>query len=164
MENTNTEVIDSQDDVQTQTEETNETTLTVDDYRKLETELAESKKRESKLFERVKKQEKSSENKPLVNVQQDNSKVTEELARIRLKLDHGISDPEALDFIMKNGGEKALENPYIKGTIDTMIAQKKAEAGAVSEDSGKSEVFKKHTPAELKAMSSDELEKIMPHA
>lgn len=157
------ENIDSQNDAQNETVDTNETTLTVDDYNKLKAEKEALEEANKKLYARVKK---SSENKPLVNThaQQDNSQVNQELARLKLKVDHGITDSEAIDFIMKNGGEEALKNPYIKGTIDTMIQQKKAEQAVVSEESGKSEVDRKYSNEQLKAMPSDELEKVLPHA
>jgi polynucleotide 5'-kinase involved in rRNA processing len=65
---------------------------------------------------------------------------------------------------MKNGGEKALDNPYIKGTIDTMLQQKKAEAAVISDETGKSEIERKYSTNQLKGMSSEELEKLLPHA
>ncbi|MGI9118407.1 MAG: hypothetical protein ACR2IQ_02570 [Minisyncoccia bacterium] len=154
------EIIDSTNDTQ---EETTETTLTVDDYNKLLEEKKALEEANKKLYARVKK---SSENKPLVNNQptQDNSQVTQELARLKLRVEHGISDPEAIDFIMKNGGEKALENPYIKGTVDAMVSQKTTEKAVVSEESGYSTMDKKYSNDELKNMSSDDLEKLLPHA
>lgn len=160
-----TEVIDSQDDTQNDTEDTNKTQLTVDDYNKLLEEKKALEDKNKKLYARIEKEKnKASENKPLVHSPQDNSHVTQELARLKLKVDHGISDPEAIDFIMKNGGEKALENPYIKGTIDAMIQQKKAESAVISDDSGISIADKHYTDAELKAMPAEELEKLLPHA
>lgn len=158
------EVIDSQDDTQNDTEDTNKTTLTVDDYNRVVAERDAEKARNAKLYARIEKdKQKSLDNKPLVQSPQDNSHVTQELARLKLKVDHGISDPEAIDFIMKNGGEKALENPYIKGTIDAMIQQKKAESAVISDDTGISIADKHYSDAELKAMPSEELEKLLPH-
>lgn len=157
IENNDSEIV-----VEKETSKENETTLTVDDYRKLEAEKNELEQKNKKLYARLKKEEeeKSSASKPLVN---DNSQVTQELARLKLQVEHGISDPEAVDFIMKNGGAEALKNPYIKGTIDSMLQQKKAEAGAVEDDSGASLIDKKYTKEQLKNMSSDELEKLLPH-
>ena len=143
-------------------ETTEEVTLTVDDYRKLEAEKEELEEKNKKLYARLKK-EQSSDKKPLVETQSTSIPQTE-FARLKLKVDYGITDPEALDFVLKNGGEEALKNPFIKQTIDNMITQKKAEQAAVAEESGKSEVDKKYTTEQLKSLPSEELEKILPHA
>lgn len=156
MENENNENFDSE------IEETQPVQLTVDDYRKLEAEKLALEEKNRKLYARLKKEE-SSDKKPLVETQKDSISNTE-FTRLKLKVDSGITDPDALDFIMKNGGEKALENPYIKATIENMILQKNAEKAVISEESGKSEVEKKYTTAQLKDMPSEELEKILPHA
>lgn len=143
------------------TTETGEVQLTVDDYRKLEAEKIELEEKNKKLYARLKKEEAA---KPTPLVDANTSQVNQELIRLRLKVDHGISDPDAIDFIMKNGGEKAMENPYVKGAVETIMQQKKAEQAVVAEDSDKSDIMKKHTVQELKNMPSTELEKILPHA
>jgi hypothetical protein len=150
-ENDNSEIIEP-----TETE----TTLTVDDYNQVKAELEAEKAKNAKLYARVKK---SSDLKPSVETQQ-NSELTTELTKLKLKVDHGITDPDAIEFVMKNGGEKALDNPYIKGTIDTMLQQKKAEAAVISDETGKSEIERKYSTNQLKGMSSEELEKLLPHA
>lgn len=152
IENLDSQIEETQDEVQ----------LTVDDYRKLEAEKAALEEKNRKLYARLKKEE-SSDKKPLVETQKPSYSDTE-FTRLKLKVDYGISDPDALDFIIKNGGEKALENPYIKQTIDNIVTQKKAEQASVYEESGKSEVEKKYSTDQLKSMPSEELEKILPHA
>jgi len=139
-----------------------ETTLTVDDYNRVKEELEAEKAKNAKLYARVQK-EKKVESQPLAKVNETGIS-SAEFTRLKLKVDFGISDPEALDFVMKNGGEKALENPYIKKTIDTMLEQKRAEQAVVSGSDGQSEVEKKFTQGQLKDMSAEELEKILPHA
>lgn len=164
MENEKDEVIDSQDDTQTETVETNdEVQLTVDDYNKLAKEKADLEERNKKLYARLKKVETS---KPLekVSSQKESPELSQELTKIKLKLDYGIKDPDAIDFIMKNGGEEALKNPFIKQTIDNMLTQKASEAAQVAEESQKTDFERKTTNEQLKAMSSEELEKVLPHA
>lgn len=82
--------------------------------------------------------------------------------RIELKTE-GYSEDE-ITFLQQNGGRKALENDYVKNTIKLMRDQKAAEAATVETDGGKSEVEKKYTDEQLRAMSTDELAKILPHA
>ena len=143
-----------------QNETVNETTLTVDDYNKLLEEKKALEEKNKQLYARVKK---SSESKPLAEKQ--NTGIDQaEFTRLKLKVDYNISDPDALDFVMKNGGEEALKNPYIKKTIDNMLEQKKAEQAAEIGDSGKSDFEKKYSTEQLKSMSVEELEKILPHA
>lgn len=75
----------------------------------------------------------------------------------------GYSDEE-IAYIQQSGGRKALENTYVKATIDTMRNQKKAENAAVDATAGKSEVEKQYTDAQLRDMPTAELEKILPKA
>lgn len=162
MEEEKKEVNDSQDIEQEEAAETSETTLTVDDYKALEAEKKALEEKNAKLYARLKKVESSKEvSKPLAKTDGISSA---EFTRLKLKVDYGITDPEALDFVLKNGGEKALENPYIKKTIDNMVEQKKAEQAVISGENGKSEFDKKYTEGQLKNMSAEELEKILPHA
>lgn len=86
--------------------------------------------------------------------------------RLDLRLD-GYSKGE-VDWIMKNGGRKQLEDTtsYVSLAIKTKREQERAEmeAGKVSDTSGMSEVERKYTPEQLKAMSVEELKKILPKA
>jgi len=161
MEEDKKEVNDSKDIEQKETADTNATTLTVDDYKKLEAEKVALEDKNAKLYARLKKQEESSK---VAQPLKETGVNPTEFTKLKLKVDFGITDPEAIDFILKNGGEEALKNPYIKKTIDNMIEQKRVEAAQVEGDTGKSEIDKKYTQDQLKSMSAEELEKILPHA
>ena len=147
---------------ETQTDETGEVQLTVDDYNAKVAELEAEKAKTAKLYARLKKTEQA---KPLEKVSQSESpKLSNELQILKLKVDYDIKDPDAIDFLMKNGGEEALKNPYIKGTIDTMLSQKRAQAAQVAEESQKSDFERKMTVEQMKSMSSEELEKVLPRS
>lgn len=80
-----------------------------------------------------------------------------------LRLD-GYSREEA-QFIMKNGGRKALEeNAFVKVAIEKIREQKKAEQAIPDDTSEKSDIERKYTPEQLRNMSAAELAKILPHA
>lgn len=85
---------------------------------------------------------------------------------VDLRLD-GYSKSE-VEFIMKNGGRKALEDSasYVSIAVNTRREQDRAEANAskVSSKSGMSEVERKYTPEQLKNMPLAELEKLVPKA
>ncbi len=85
---------------------------------------------------------------------------------VDLRLD-GYSK-EDVAFIMKNGGRKVLEDKtsYVTIAINARREQAKAEAEAnkVVDTSGMSEVERKFTVEQLKAMPTAELKKILPHA
>jgi hypothetical protein len=156
-----TEKIENVNSETTQNETVNNTTLTVDDYNKLMAEKLELEKKNAKLYARLKKDEESSVEKPLVDTK--TPQMAQELTRLKLRVEHGIDDPEALDFIMKNGGEDALKNEYMKKAVETILTQKKAEKASVDGDNSKSEFEKKYSTEQLRSMSSEELEKILPH-
>lgn len=156
MENENNENIYSSIDTETTV---NTTTLTVDDYNRLLDEKKALEDKNAKLYARIKKSESSPKETPL----DTSSQLTEQLTRLKLRVEHGIDDPEAIDFIMKNGGETALGNQYMKTAVDTILQQKRAEKAVEGEESSKSEFEKKYSTSQLQNMSSEELEKILPH-
>jgi len=162
MEDTKTENTDSEI-VTDAPADTGEVTLTVDDYNAVVAERDAEKAKNAKLYARLKKSETS---KPLEKAPTttQSPEVSQELARLKLKVDYDIKDPDAIDFIMKNGGEEALKNPFIKQTIDNMLTQKKTEQAQVSEESQKSDFERKVTVEQMKNMSVEELEKALPHA
>lgn len=82
--------------------------------------------------------------------------------RMELKV-MGHQDDE-IDFLMRNGGKKALDDPFVKQTISNMQTQRKAEIAAVDTDANKSDIEQKYTADQLKGMSTTELEKILPKA
>jgi hypothetical protein len=85
---------------------------------------------------------------------------------VDLRLD-GYSKQE-VEFIMKNGGRKTLEdkNSYVSIAINARKEQARAEAEASKavDTTGKSDFERKYTPEMLQNMSKEELKKILPHA
>jgi hypothetical protein len=81
------------------------------------------------------------------------------LERLELKLD-GYTD-DIIDEILPLGGKKFLETNIGKRIIKDMVEQSKAEKATDIESSGKSDISKKYSDAELRKMSSSELEKII---
>jgi hypothetical protein len=85
---------------------------------------------------------------------------------VDLRLD-GFSKQD-VEFIMKNGGRKALEdkNSYTSIAINARKEQAKAEAAAnkTVDTSGMSELERKYTPEMMKNMTAKELKNILPHA
>lgn len=73
---------------------------------------------------------------------------------------------EEAEYIIRNGGRKALtDGSFVKAGIDKIredADKKKKSEDATPSGSGRSPVYKKYTEAELKGMSSKELEKILP--
>ncbi len=69
---------------------------------------------------------------------------------------------EAVDFIMKNGGIKSLDNPYVKAAVSAISEQSKAESSVKTKDTTKSEIEQKYTQEQINNMSANELYKILP--
>ena len=111
-----------------------------------------------KLYARIKQ---SSTNKPLGQAVSP-SGVEEKLERLELRT-KGYSDSE-IDFLKPYGGEKALENPYVKQALEIMRDKAKAENAVVDTDGGKSDIEKKYTDEQLRNLPTDELEKLLPKA
>lgn len=155
IENTNSETV-------TEPTDTGEVQLTVDDYNRVAAELEAEKAKNAKLYARLKKDQ----SKPLekAQTQTQSPELSQELTRMKLKVDYDIKDNDAIDFIMKNGGEEALKNPYVKASVDAMLQQKRSEAAQIAEDSQKSDFERKVTLDQLRGMSVEELEKTLPHA
>lgn len=135
------------------------------------------KEQNKKLFERAKKAEgfekqpdgswvkkEKPQPKPQENITRNEYTLNDEVVDLRLD---GYSKQE-VDFIMKNGGRKVLEdkNSYVSIAINARKEQAKAEAEASKgvDTSGQSEFERKYTPEMLKNMTKEELAKILPHA
>ena len=71
-------------------------------------------------------------------------------------------------FIMANGGREALKDPnsYVSIAVKSKMDQRRAESAAdqASDSSGMSEIERKYTPEQLKAMSAAQLKEILPKA
>lgn len=120
--------------------------------------LARVKKAEAKVKKFKETLADEEDTKPLIKKTNDIN-LEERFERLELKGD-GYSTEE-IDYIMKNGGSKALKDPYIKKTIDVMRNEKVSE-DAIPDSSAKSGTYKNYTSQDLKKMSLDELDKIVP--
>lgn len=92
---------------------------------------------------------------------QINSSDIEWRERMEIKLEHGIKDDTELDFIMKNGGKEAFNNPLVKIAIDRKREESVAEEKVAMNVSSKSAIERKYSPQELQAMSADEMEAVL---
>lgn len=153
-------------DSTTETEE--ETDKTPDDSDKKE-EKPEPTESEKRLYARLKQKEeklKKAEEELVklkskadpANPQQFATK--EDLERIELRSTYSA---EIVDAIMDAGGRKSLDNPVIKAGIDSMVKKEKSKQATPNVGSN-SPVYKNHTQEELKNMTVEQLEKILPHA
>ena len=164
MDKTN-ETIDSSTDTTSQDVE-----IVLDESLDTEAQLNALKEQNKKLFARAKsaetllkqKPQKTSEDTP----KEDRPKYTIDDEVIDLRL-AGYSKGD-VEFIMKNGGSKVLEDKtsYVTIALNTKREQAKAEQAAnqTQESSSLSEVERKYTPEMLKNMSIAEMEKILPFA
>lgn len=146
------QAIEEQDSLNPVEEEVQETeTVSAED-------LAEKNKQ---LFERAKKAEakvKELEKKP-ETLKTNSSDSEERFERLELKTEGYKSDE--IDFLMQNGGQKALENPIVMAGIEGMRAKVKSKDASVS-GTGKSYTYQKYGERDLKKMTAEDLEKIIP--
>lgn len=120
------------------------------------TKKAETTKKESDELLR-KAAEKLAEKKPDL---QEN-KIDESFRESLEFLAEGYKRDE-IEFIQKNGGKAALQNPFVKASLDAIRTQRKAEDAADIDGSGKGGVnVRKYTEAELSKMSSSQIQKII---
>ena len=139
-ENTTTEeAVETQEE--THEEET--VTLSKSDYKKLQ--------RQAIAY-------KENKDTPKPNKEESFSVSPEKLERIELRQD-GYSKEE-VDAIMELGGTRALENPLVKGAIETMRSKAKSQDEKQSLSS-KSPIFKKYTKEDFDKMSSADMEKLI---
>ena len=82
-----------------------------------------------------------------------------EVERLTLKVD-GYNDEE-ISKIMELGGVKALQNPLVKKAVEVMRQERQAENAQVDTDGAMSAFSRKYSEADLRKMSSTELEKIL---
>jgi hypothetical protein len=87
---------------------------------------------------------------------------TAEVERLTLKVD-GYNDAEIAE-IMNLGGVKALSNPLVKRAVEAMREERRAENAQVSTSGALSDFSRKYSEADLRKMSAEELEKILPKA
>ena len=130
---------------------------TVDDYNRLKQEKEELENKNKQLYARVKKSE------PLKTNAETNSATIEDV-NLKLEMNSRGIPLELLSDVKKYGGVKALDDPFIKPSLDSKIQQMKAEKATEINSSQKSAIEKQYTPQELRAMPTAELEKLLPHA
>lgn len=83
----------------------------------------------------------------------------ERFERLDLKTDGYTS--EEVDFLMQNGGRKALDNPIVMAGIEATRKKAKSQQATPS-GTAKSTVFQKYSEQDLKNMPLEELRKIIP--
>lgn len=91
--------------------------------------------------------------KPIINRSDEKWK-----ERLELKVEG--HDEQAIDFIQKNGGKKALENPYIVKALEAMKEQKIADKATVEEGS-KSQTEKRFNARDFAKLPHSEQLKVM---
>lgn len=157
--------MDNQDEIQdSQTDETTNVNVepTLEDYNELASKNKELYARLKKVEAKAKEVKLAPAEKASIKSADSDSNITERLDRIELQT-KGYADSE-VDFILRNGGKKALDDEFVKAAIETKRQQAKAENATVDTDSAKSDIEKKYTQDQLKEMSVADLEKILPRA
>jgi hypothetical protein len=94
-----------------------------------------------------------------LTTKQSSSDSDERFERLELKTEGYKS--EEVDFLMQNGGRKALENPIVMAGIEAARKKQKS-LDATPSGTGKSPVYQKFTEQDLKKMPLEDLEKIVP--
>ncbi len=92
-------------------------------------------------------------------IKESSSDQEDRFARLELKTD-GYKGGE-IDFIMRNGGPSAVNDPLVKAAIESLRKAEKSK-DATPSGTNKSPVYQKFTERDLKKMSLEELEKIVP--
>lgn len=135
------------------------TDLTVDDYNELKKKLQTAIAQKEHWRKKATTPKEEVAPKPLQTTANADDAWRE---RLELKVE-GYKDDE-IDFIQKNGGRKALENPIVKTAIESIRTQRQAESAVIDTDTTKSEVERKYTQDQLRDMPVSELEKLLPKA
>ena len=126
---------------------------------------ARAKAAEEKLREVRAELKAASPEAPITNEQpQTQVPLNDEVVDLRLD---GYSKQE-VEWIMKNGGRKVLDDPNSLVSIAIKAQREQLAADRASSDTtstvGLSEIERKYTPEQLRNMSVKELEAILPHA
>lgn len=122
---------------------------------------------EKQLYARLKKEEalrkeleaKLGDKAPTISQQTTVKNDDERFERLELKTEGYTS--EEINFILKNGGRTALEDPYVKMAIDKGREERKATESVAMNVSSKSAIERKYSPAELASMSADDMEAVL---
>ena len=127
--------------------------------------------RERQLFARMKKEQAEKDalaaelakykSAPQAQDRPDNVPDIEWRERMELISIHGIKDEETLNFIMKNGGKKALNDDFVKMAIEKRREEAEAKEKVAFNTSPKSSIEKRYTADQLKSMTADEMEAVL---
>lgn len=119
-----------------------------------------TKKAEAKAKELEEQLKKNQENLSTNRQSAPDSPITRtDYERLELKTE-GFNSSE-IDFLMQNGGKKATENPIVMAGIEALRKKNKS-LEATPAGTAKSPVYQKFTSEDLRKMSAEELEKIVP--
>lgn len=147
------------EEVVEETAEVNETPVVdSDELARKNKELYERAKKAEAELKTLKQQKPKGDEQP-TNPSPASPEMTDRLERAELRLE-GYSADE-VDEIMTLGGVKALNNELIKAGIEAKRKERKS-LEATPTNSAKSPMYKQYTEAELRKMSSEDLEKILP--
>jgi hypothetical protein len=150
--------IPDEETVQETETETTDSEVDIEDLKAKAAKAEEYKKYADRVAAENKELKKAS--KAEVTINQQSPPVTrEDYERLDLKTEGYKS--EEVDFLMQNGGRKALDNPIVMAGIDAMRKKQKSQEATPS-GTAKSAVYQKFTEADLKKMPLEELEKIVP--
>lgn len=152
-----TENVQEQEEVVVQEEETT-TQEEADTQEETHDDTVTLSKSEFKKLQRQAIAYKANKETPKPNKEESFAISPEKLERIELRQD-GYSKEE-VDAIMELGGTRALENPLVKGAIETMRSKAKSQDEKQSLSS-KSPIYKKYTKEDFDKMSSADMEKII---
>ena len=156
MDEIQDEIQDSnlEQETSTENEETAvEATADDDEAEVLKAKIADLEEKNKQLYARVKKE------KPTLPTNQSSPDSDARFERLELKTE-GYNSSE-VDFLMQNGGRKALENKIVVAGIEAMRKEAKSKEATPS-GTAKSAVYQKYTEQDLKRMSVEDLEKIIP--
>ncbi len=151
MENEN---IDVQEDVVEQEEQTSD----VDTDESPEEETVTISKAKFNSIHRKAIAHDANKNRPQKIINNSSSSDTKWKERMELRVE-GYDDV-AVEFIQKNGGRKALENPFVVKALEAMKEQKQAEK-ALIDDGSKSETEKRISSKDFSKLSSDDMIKAL---
>lgn len=137
----------------------------------LQQKLANAEKAKKQILARARKaEEKLKEYKPAETpkAKAEEPSVDDKVWEVAEMIRQGYTRADA-EFIQKNGGSEAMQDPnsYVSVAMRTLQEQRKAEQashGTETSTSGLSQIERKYTPEQLKNMSIEELEKILPRA
>jgi len=169
-----------QDETPVNVDTTNDTDTTVNDSLTAEEKLAALEEQNKKLYARAKKAEGfvqddsgnwvKKEVKPKADISEvrDTARPSDILRSPEFVLHREGYNEDEIDIIMKNGGREILKNEKHPITLGLKAAreQRIAEeaAGKLGDKSGTSDVERKYTEAQMRAMKKEDLEKLIGYA